>query len=128
MSNPIPGNNPADLPPAPTPNTPEILPPYFLGLYEIELCYGGPEEGGWWYTWQDHKVSVIIQRGTAERQAAEEIAARASLAEAAETEFNLTLPGDGIRSYRSASPQQNAIISIEDKPGEDQSTERPRYE
>ena len=127
MSNPIPGNNPADLPPASTDNTPEICPPYYLGLYQIELCYGGAEEGGWWYTWQDHKESRIIPAGSFEQQEAAEIAARAGLAEAA-LDLGLTLPGEGIRSYRSASPQQDAIISIEDKPGEDQSTERPRYE
>ena len=127
MSNPIPGNTPADLPPASTDNPPEILPAYFLGLYEIELCFGGHEEGGWWYTWQDHKVSVVIPSGTDEQQAAADLAARAGLAETA-LDLGLTLPGDGIRSFRSASPQQDAIISIEDKPGEDQSTERPRYE
>ena len=22
---------------------------YVIGLYEVELAYGGPEEGGWWY-------------------------------------------------------------------------------
>lgn len=123
-----PGNNPADLPPASTDNPqPEICPPYFLGLYEIELCYGGPEEGGWWYTWQDHKVSVVIPSGTEAQQAAADLAARAGLAETA-LDLGLTLPGEGIRSFRSASPQQDAIISIEDKPGEHQSTERPRYE
>jgi hypothetical protein len=127
MSNPIPGNNPADLPPASTDNPPEICPPYYLGLYQIELCFGGHEEGGWWYTWQDHKESRIIPAGSFEQQEAAETAARAGLAETA-LDLGLTLPGDGIRSYRSASPQQDAIISIEDKPGEDQSTERPRYE
>jgi hypothetical protein len=127
MSNPIPGNNPADLPPASTNNPPEILPAYFLGLYEIELCFGGHEEGGWWYTWQDHKVSVVIPSGTEEQQAAADLAARAGLAETA-LDLGLTLPAPGVRSYRSASPQQDAIISIEDKPGEDQDTERPHYE
>jgi hypothetical protein len=127
MTNPIPGNNPADLPPASTDNPPEICPPYFLGLYSIALCYGGAEEGGWWYNWEDHKISVIIPRGTGEQQTAADLAARAGLAETA-LDLGLTLPGDGIRSYRSASPQQDAIIQIEDKPGEHQSTERPRYE
>ena len=127
MTNPIPGNNPADLPPASTDNPPEICPPYFLGLYQIELCFGGHEEGGWWYTWQDHKESRIIPAGSFEQQEAAETAARAGLAETA-LDLGLTLPGEGIRSYRSASPQQDAIITIEDKPGEDQSTERPRYE
>lgn len=127
MSNPIPGNNPADLPPASTDNQPEICPPYYLGLYEIELCYGGAEEGGWWYTWEDHRVSVIIPAGTGEQQTAADLAARAGLAETA-LDLGLTLPAPGVRSYRSASPQQNAIIQMEDKPGEHQSTERPHYE
>jgi len=127
MSNPIPGNNPADLPPASTDNPPEICPPYYIGLYEIELCFGGEEEGGWWYTWEDHKESRIIPAGSFEQQEAAEIAARAGLAETA-LNLGLTLPGDGIRSYRSCAPQQDAMIQTEDKPGEHQSTERPHYE
>jgi hypothetical protein len=127
MSNPIPGNNPADLPPASTNNPPEIHPAYFLGLYQIELCYGGAEEGGWWYTWEDHKESRVIPAGSFEQQETAEAAARAGLAEAA-LDLGLTLPGEGIRSYRSASPQQDAIIQTEDKPGEHQSTETPHYE
>lgn len=23
---------------------------YFVGIYEIDMAYGGPEEGGWWYS------------------------------------------------------------------------------
>lgn len=121
-----PGNTPADLPPAIN-TQPEILPPYFLGLYEIELCFGGHEEGGWWYTWEDHKVSVIIPRGTAEQQAEADLAARAGLAETA-LDLGLVLPAPGVRSFRSASPQQTGIIQTEEKPGEHQSTERPIYE
>jgi hypothetical protein len=127
MTNPIPGNNPADLPPASTDNPPEICPPYYLGLYEIELCFGGEEEGGWWYTWLDHKVSVIIPSGTEEQQEAADLAARAGLAESA-LNLGLRLPAPGRRGFRSAAPEQNAIIHIEEKPGEDQSTERPHYE
>ncbi len=127
MSNPTPGNNSADLPPAYTPTAPEILPAYFLGLYEIELCFGGHEEGGWWYTWQDHCLSVVIPSGTEAEQAAADLAARAGLAEAAE-ERGLVLPAPGRRGYRSAAPEQTAIIQTEEKPGEHQDTERPRYE
>jgi hypothetical protein len=127
MSNPTPGNNPADLPPASTPTAPEILPTYFLGLYEIKLCFGGHEEGGWWYTWEDHRVSVVIPFGTEAQQAAADLAARAGLAESA-LDLGLTLPAPGVRSYRSAAPQQTAIIQTEEKPGEHQDTERPRYE
>jgi hypothetical protein len=123
MHNPAPGDNPAASPPATT----ETCPPYFLGLYSIALCYGGAEEGGWWYTWEDHKVSVVIPRGTAEQQAAADLAARAGLAETA-LDLGLTLPAPGLRGYRSAAPQVNAAIQTEEKPGEHQSTERPRYE
>jgi hypothetical protein len=127
MSNLIPGNNPADLPPASTDNPPEICAPYYLGLYEIELCFGGHEEGGWWYTWLDHKASVIIPAGSFEQQETAEAAARAGLAETAR-DLGLRLPAPGRRGYRSAAPEQTAIIQTEEKPGEDQSTERPRYE
>ena len=123
MHNPAPGDTPADSPPA----TNETSAPYFLGLYSIALCYGGAEEGGWWYTWQDHKVSVVIPRGTAEQQAAADLAARAGLAETA-LDLGLTLPAPGLRGYRSAAPQQDAIIQTEERPGEHQTTERPRYE
>lgn len=126
MHNPHPGDTPAASPPAINPQ-PEICPPYFLGLYKIELCFGGPEEGGWWYTWEDHKASVAILAGTEEQQQAAEQAARAGLAETA-LDLGLILPAPGVRSYRSAAPQQTAIILTEDKPGEHQSTERPRYE
>ncbi len=118
---------PGDIPAASPPATNETCPPYFLGLYQIELCFGGPEEGGWWYTWEDHKVSVIVQRGTEEQQAAEDRRARASLAETA-LDLGLTLPAPGLRGYRSAAPQVNAAIQTEERPGEHQTTERPRYE
>ncbi len=29
----------------------EKLDGYFVSMYSIERCYGGPEEGGWWYDW-----------------------------------------------------------------------------
>jgi hypothetical protein len=127
MSNSTPGDNPAASPPASTNNPPEILPAYFLGLYEIELCFGGHEEGGWWYTWEDHRVSVVIPSGTEAQQAAADLAARAGLAETA-LDLGLILPAPGVRSFRSAAPEQNAIIQTEEKPGEHQDTERPRYE
>lgn len=127
MQHATPGDTPAASPPATTNNPPEICPPYYLGLYQIELCFGGEEEGGWWYTWEDHKVSVIIPAGSFEQQETAEAAARAGLAETA-LDLGLTLPAPGLRGYRSASPQQDAIIQTEDKPGEHQSTERPRYE
>jgi hypothetical protein len=127
MQSATPGDIPAASPPATTNNPPEICPPYYLGLYQIELCFGGEEEGGWWYTWEDHKESRIIPAGSFEQQETAEAAARAGLAETA-LDLGLRLPAPGRRGYRSAAPEQTAIIQTEDKPGEHQSTERPRYE
>jgi len=25
------------------------MPKFILGFYELDRCYGGPEEGGWWF-------------------------------------------------------------------------------
>ena len=25
----------------------------YVGVYNRYLCFGGPEEGGWWYTWYE---------------------------------------------------------------------------
>jgi hypothetical protein len=30
----------------------EVLPTYVVAV-SISRCYGGPEEGGWWYNWTD---------------------------------------------------------------------------
>jgi hypothetical protein len=28
-----------------------------IGIYEATRCYGGPEEGGWWYDWKEYNAS-----------------------------------------------------------------------
>ena len=63
----------------------------YLGLYRAELHYGGPEEGGWWYTNYDPVLSKRVDHLTEEEQ--QELAARVS--RAAESSWNG-------RSYRSA--------------------------
>ena len=35
----------------------------FLGAYRVWLAYGGPEEGGWWQTMQEHVASVMVRDG-----------------------------------------------------------------
>ena len=35
--------------------------------YRVTRCYGGPEEGGWWYNWwQVHRVRTFASRFAAE--------------------------------------------------------------
>lgn len=37
------------------------MPPYvWITLYEISRCYGGPEEGGWWYDYYTPTRSMRV--------------------------------------------------------------------
>lgn len=63
----------------------------YLGLYRAHLCYGGSEEGGWWYTDYEPVLAKRVDHLTEEQQRA--LAARVS--RAAESSWNG-------RSYRSA--------------------------
>ena len=105
----------------------EIFPAYFLGLYGIELCFGGQEEGGWWYTTYDHQISLRIPEGTAEEQELAESVARKELAVTA-LDLGLTLPEKGKRGYRSASPEQDAIIIQDETLKASHDTDRKFYE
>jgi len=42
---------------------------YIVAFYEIELVYGGPEEGGWWYERGD-RVRILRRRPASEDEAA----------------------------------------------------------
>jgi hypothetical protein len=35
--------------------------PKFVGAYRVWLAYGGPEEGGWWSTLQEHLSSLMVR-------------------------------------------------------------------
>ncbi len=108
-------------------NETETLPTYFLGLYQIELCYGGDEEGGWWYTTYDHQISIQIPAGTEQEQELADSVARKELAVTA-GDLGLTLPEKGKRGYRSASPEQDAIIVQDETLKESHDTDRKYYE
>jgi hypothetical protein len=105
----------------------ETFPAYFLGLYQVELCYGGDEEGGWWYTTYDHQISLRVPEGTEQEQELADSVARKELAVTA-GDLGLTLPEKGKRGYRSASPEQDAIIIAEDTLKESHDTSRKFYE
>lgn len=98
----------------------EARPARWLNLYRIELCEGGPEEGGWFFDWREGVASLDISK-VGEEEATKALTA---LAEA----MGLTLPALGVRSYRSAAPEQDAEMRLEDVPFASVSTARPRYE
>lgn len=39
----------------------------FVNVYEIDRCYGGPEEGGWWYDMGQVVTSRQVKEEDAER-------------------------------------------------------------
>ena len=41
----------------------------FVTIYNVEQCYGGPEEGGWWYDWWTPCESFEV----ANREAADQL-------------------------------------------------------
>jgi len=149
MINPIPGNTPADLPPANL----QLAPAYWVTLYRICLCYGGAEEGGWWYTTREALASLPIPASAEAAQAEIEAAQVAALIKHADENGEtlgatyrarnpfkvVALPGCGLhqyadgetrplRGYRSASPEISAEIIAEDIAAESHDTSRPRYE
>ena len=149
MDSPAPGLNPAASPPASI----DIAPAYWVTLYRVCLCYGGAEEGGWWYTTREALCSLPIPASSEAAQAEIEAAQVAALIKHAE-EVGETLgetyrarnpyaerplPGCGrftypdgserpLRGYRSSSPEISAEIRAEDIAAEDHDTTRPCYE
>lgn len=35
---------------------------YVIAVYEVDRCYGGPEEGGWWYDTGELKKILGVKR------------------------------------------------------------------
>ena len=149
MDSPAPGLNPADSPPASI----DLAPAYWVTLYRVCLCYGGAEEGGWWYTTREALASLPIPASSEAAQTEIEAAQVAALINRAE-EIGETLgetyrarnpfavrplPGCGrftypdgdtrpLRGYRRSSPEISAEICAEDIAAEHHDTTRPRYE
>jgi len=113
----------------------------WLCLYRIDLCDGGPEEGGWHWTRRELVAAVKrsgILRGEDDAlTSAADADARAALASVAEA-HGLTLAGHFItcpdgstrpaRGYRSAAPEVDAEIIAERVIGSNVNTSAPHYE
>ena len=108
--------------------------PCFLSVYEVGECYGGPEEGGWWYSAHGYEGSIpCASRAEAEllreRLEAEVNAERepfrpayAALGE----EPSSSYPEGYIPSGWCAESKYRVLI--EDRRGEHESHGRPHYE
>lgn len=92
---------------------------YFISEYTVTLNYGGPEEGGWWYDWNEYEVTVD-RAGTQDEAYA--IARRMN--EQARAEHHERYGYD----YTSVLGGTKTAYFVEEEPGDHQSTSRPFYE
>lgn len=108
--------------------------PKFASVYNIELCFGGHEEGGWWYTRRTHIFALGIPKGSTDAEI-EIIEAKAK--EHAREAHGSVFKGDMVNTagfdrpangYRSTRPEEDSVLIFEDKVGEHETTETPRYE
>lgn len=106
---------------------------YFISEYKVDRCYGGPEEGGWWYDWND--FVKVVATATDEDDAyrvcrALNAAAKADVKVLDVVAFLQVKEREegGERDRYSVIGGADVAYHVEDTPGEDQSTEHPHYE
>jgi hypothetical protein len=97
---------------------PSVPPTYrHVNAYEVGRCYGGPEEGGWWYDAGTPLGSIMVEN------IPENIEAGKTLLRAV---FG---PGyEGNRDRHSAAGEENLEIYVEDHVARPFPASRPRYE
>jgi hypothetical protein len=88
-----------------------------ISLYEIERCYGGPEEGGWWYDFYE-LVEVAIELPLKHRDYAWTFAGI----------LNCEDPQTQSETRYSANGGADRQYIVESERGEYETTERPHYE
>lgn len=87
----------------------------FVNVYEVDRCYGGPEEGGWWYD----AGQVVLSRQVPDDQIDETVAAL-------EDEYPR-----GRGRYNSGSMLYSGgdyKVLVENEPGADYPETTPHYE
>lgn len=85
----------------------------FVNVYAVERCYGGPEEGSWFY----NHYSCLETYPTREENAE-------AVEEFLENQYEDEAYGD----ISSVLGGQEITVRIEDKPAESATREKPRYE
>lgn len=84
-----------------------------VSVYNRELCYGGPEEGGWWYDWYSLETNERVPNNVVDvEQKIQELAARFPESE----------------NYYSVNGGHTYTIFVEYRAGSMNTTKRPRYE
>jgi hypothetical protein len=87
----------------------------YVSVYAVSRCYGGPEEGGWYYDWYEH-VKTYPRR-----------VRRCRVPRIVEEMMN---KHGWVSKYNRSSVLGGAdcVITVEDWPGESATRRRPHYE
>lgn len=84
-----------------------------LTLYSVTRCYGGPEEGGWWYDWYEHVRSFRPMKPCRVERVQDREDAKM---------------GSREKTRHLSNGGEDLVWMTEAIPGEFRSTERPHYE
>lgn len=118
--------------------------PVYVSLYEVERCYGGPEEGGWWYnSYQLLSTKKFYDEDEAEKFR-EFLSGEVEKSGANEEDLSssrgfdqYTDPSNGDPMYDHSDNDipvgfsglaSNQIVCIEEVPGQNETKEIPHYE
>jgi len=109
---------------------------FYVNVYEKGRAYGGPEEGGWWYTVHE---SLGCEWSTTTKDEAIELAASLRLKIEQPETYRMGInntdgcdpDGQGDDSYLTLGGvwgHSNVVVYVEDHPPQHRPEERPRYE
>ena len=88
---------------------------FYVSQYVVDRCYGGPEEGGWWYDWDDF-AGVVAEFDCKDEAYSYARACNGFIREQFGEPDRFSVHGAPDVSYY-----------VEAKPAELQTTERPHY-
>ena len=106
----------------------------FITVYEIELCEGGMEEGGWWYNWYSPTgIFLPVDENTDDLESVENKLREIAREKGYIFKEDMIDLGNGEKrranSHRSVNPEVNATLVAETVQGDFiKNQERPHYE
>jgi hypothetical protein len=108
----------------------------YLNIYSIGQAYGGPEEGGWWYSCgellESNQVTNLARAKATVEKLNKKFKTKTSDYSMGYGEHDgVDLNGEGDDNFLMAGGHwgySNMRAMIEDKPGRDFPTHRPHYE
>lgn len=101
-----------------------------VGIYEVERCYGGPEEGGWWYDWYTLSDFVCCSNNATAKKVCEHLRAGIENESLSSCRGFECLPDndDNHIPIGFSGSARNIEVFVEEEVGESATRERPHYE